>query len=89
MKKIGAGAFKATCLELMDQVRERQVEYVITKRGKPVARLVPVDATAPSPFGFMRGPVIDQQEDGVLALKLRRLQVWAEGRSQIGRHVLG
>ena len=59
---IAAGAFKATCLELMDQVRERQVEYVITKRGEPVARLVPIDATAPSPFGFMRGTVIDQHD---------------------------
>lgn len=41
---IAAGKFKARCLELMDEVNERRVEYVITKRGKPVAKLVPVEA---------------------------------------------
>ena len=54
--KIKAGEFKAKCLELMDLVANRGEEIVITKRGKPVARLVPVENAATlSPFGFMRG----------------------------------
>jgi len=34
---VAAADFKATCLELMDRVRETGVEYVVTKHGKPVA----------------------------------------------------
>lgn len=36
---IPAGEFKAKCLKLMDKVAEENVEYLITKRGMPVARL--------------------------------------------------
>jgi prevent-host-death family protein len=38
---VPAAEFKAKCLELMDRVRETGAEYVVTKHGKPVARLVP------------------------------------------------
>ncbi len=41
-KKIPAGEFKAKCLKLMDEVQQTGQEVIITKRGKPVARLVPV-----------------------------------------------
>ena len=41
---IPAAEFKATCLKLMDRVRETRAEYVITKHGEPVAKLVPVEA---------------------------------------------
>lgn len=54
---ISAGAFKARCLQLMDEVNERRVALVITKRGRPVARLVPVDEVAPESFGILRGTV--------------------------------
>lgn len=42
MTDISATVFKAKCLELMDRVSEHQETYVITKRGKPVAKLVPL-----------------------------------------------
>lgn len=42
-KIVPAGAFKQGCLALIDQVAERKDEIVITKRGKPVARLVPME----------------------------------------------
>ena len=55
---IGAGQFKARCLKLMDEVKKRHEEIVITKHGKPVARLVPVEEEAPQPlFGFLKGAV--------------------------------
>lgn len=41
-KKIPAGAFKQGCLAILDDVAKTHREVVITKRGKPVARLVPV-----------------------------------------------
>lgn len=52
--------FKNTCLELMDEVNERTKQYVITKRGRPVAKLVPADKVAPSAFGFLRGTLVKQ-----------------------------
>lgn len=40
-RTIKASEFKAKCLELMDEVAESGEEIVITKRGRPVSRLVP------------------------------------------------
>lgn len=54
-KTISAAQFKATCLELMDKVEKSRTEIVITKRGKPAAKLVPYEAATPSAFGFMAG----------------------------------
>ena len=54
MAIVPATKFKAKCLELMDRVAERRATYVITKRGKPVAKLVPADPPArKSVFGCM------------------------------------
>ncbi len=56
---IAAAEFKATCLQLMDRVREAGVEYVITKRGEPVAKLVPYTAPKKRSFvGGMKGTVL-------------------------------
>ncbi len=56
MGRVGATEFKARCLELMDRVAERSESYVITKRGKPVAQLVPVGERAPGTIlGALRG----------------------------------
>jgi prevent-host-death family protein len=41
-KSIAAGDFKARCLSLLDEVARTRLPLVVTKRGKPVARLVPV-----------------------------------------------
>lgn len=54
MAMVPATRFKAQCLELMDRVAEGRETYVITKRGRPVAKLVPADKPAPnSVFGCM------------------------------------
>jgi prevent-host-death family protein len=42
IKTIAARAFKQECLRILDEVAETHREVVITKRGKPVAKLVPV-----------------------------------------------
>ena len=56
---VAAAEFKATCLELMDRVRETGVEYVITKHGVAVARLVPyVGSGRQQLFGSMKGTVL-------------------------------
>ena len=51
LRTINATAFKAKCLGLLDEVREKHSEVIITKRGKPVARLVPIK----NDFRFRRG----------------------------------
>ena len=54
---IAAGEFKTHCLKLMDEVKEQRRSFVITKRGKPVAKLVPVDDSPTPVFGFLKGRV--------------------------------
>jgi prevent-host-death family protein len=56
-KAIAAGEFKAKCLHLLDEVQQTRKEIVITKRGRAVARLVPVEEDLPSVFGRMKGSV--------------------------------
>ena len=41
-KTIPAGVFKQGCLAILDDVAATHREVVITKRGRPVARLLPV-----------------------------------------------
>ena len=55
MKTIPAGAFKTNCLAIMDEVKAKRETVVITKRGKPVAKLVPVNTDTDEIFGFFRG----------------------------------
>ena len=58
MKSIGAGAFKAKCLAIIDDVHANGGELIITKRGKPMARLVPLKQEKPeSILGFLKGKV--------------------------------
>lgn len=56
MRTIAAGAFKANCLAIMDEVQKKREPVLITKRGKPVAKLVPAkDETMDDFFGSMKG----------------------------------
>jgi prevent-host-death family protein len=54
-REIGAGEFKAKCLELMDSVARTGSTVTITKRGVPVARLVPVSPPPGTLFGCLKG----------------------------------
>lgn len=54
---IPAGEFKARCLALLDEVEATGEELVITKRGRPVARIVPVrEPVTPD----LRGSVVSE-----------------------------
>ena len=55
MKKISAGEFKARCLTLMEDVRSTREPLIITKRGKPVAKLVPADDDKDDFIGRLEG----------------------------------
>ncbi len=43
MSTIAATRFKAQCLSILDEVKEKRHSVVITKRGKPVAKLIPIE----------------------------------------------
>jgi prevent-host-death family protein len=57
VKTMAAGSFKARCLAVMDEVQAKREAIVITKRGKPVVKLVPVDAEKDDIYGFLKGKV--------------------------------
>jgi len=57
MRKIAAGEFKARCLALMEDVRSTRQPIVITKRGKPVAKLVPVETEKDEWLGRLKGVI--------------------------------
>ncbi len=53
--EIKAAEFKAKCLQLMDDVQKNHEEIVITKHGKPIAKLVPVEANPERHlFGYLK-----------------------------------
>ena len=72
MRTMPAGEFKARCLKVMDHVRATGEPVLITKKGRPVAKLVPPDEQAEDIFGCLAGrieivgdieaPVIDPGE---------------------------
>ena len=55
MKTMAAGSFKAQCLAVMDEVQAKKETVVITKHGKPVAKLVPADKETDEIYSFLRG----------------------------------
>jgi prevent-host-death family protein len=56
-KSIAAGQFKARCLKLLDEVARTGEEIVVTKRGRAVARLMPL---APKARKALHGSVLKQ-----------------------------
>jgi prevent-host-death family protein len=55
MKKIAAGKFKAQCLRVMEQVRTTREPVLITKRGRPLAKLVPAEKSPDDFIGRLEG----------------------------------
>ncbi len=59
--RIAAGDFKARCLKLIDDVAQTREPLLITKRGKPMARIVPIDRQVDL-YGAMAGSVVDEAD---------------------------
>ena len=76
MKKMAAGSFKIHCLAVMNEVQAKRETVVITKRGKPVAKLIPADSDSDDIYNFLAGkgaitgdvvsPVLGREEWGKL-----------------------
>ncbi len=56
-ERIPASRFKAHCLEILDIVRQERRSLVVTKHGRPVARVVPYEEEEVSVFGCAEGTV--------------------------------
>jgi antitoxin (DNA-binding transcriptional repressor) of toxin-antitoxin stability system len=76
MRKMAAGSFKVHCLAVMDEVQNKRESILITKHGKPVAKLVPADRNTNDIYNFLEGkgaitgdvvsPAISEDEWGEL-----------------------
>ena len=56
MRKITVGQFNRNCLKILDEMSSRWEPVIITKKGKPIAKLVRPDAqTSDDIFGCLRG----------------------------------
>lgn len=55
MKEIKASEFKSRCLRVMDRVQATGEPVIVTKRGKPVVKVIPAEAANDDIFGFMKG----------------------------------
>jgi prevent-host-death family protein len=60
-RTIPAGEFKAKCLKILDEVNRSREPVIVTKRGKPVARIVSVSQKQ-SAFGSMAGTVLAETD---------------------------
>jgi prevent-host-death family protein len=57
--RIPVSQFKTHCLRLVEEVAQQHKEFVVTKRGKPVVRLVPTGEADPNePFARLRGTLV-------------------------------
>jgi prevent-host-death family protein len=57
MRRIQAAEFKAHCLAVLEQVRATKESVLITKRGRPVAKLVPADTSSDDFIGRLEGVI--------------------------------
>ncbi len=56
-KTMSAAEFKAKCLDVLDQVAARHETVVVTKRGRPVAQVVPIIKRPKHLWGAMKGEI--------------------------------
>lgn len=54
---VSAAEFKARCLQLVERVQQERSEVVVTRYGRPVAKLVPYGEEPGDLFGHLRGTV--------------------------------
>ena len=74
MTTIGAGKFKDVCLKLRDEVARTRTPIIITKRGQPVAQLMP--SSVPERKRSLAGSVVREVGDPYGAG-----ETWDAGRS--------
>lgn len=84
-----AGEFKARCLRVMEEVKKYRTSVLITKKGRPVAKLVPPDAPATDVFGCMVGTarIVGDVEAPVLPAETWKAMGRRAGARRTGRSI--
>ena len=67
MRQLNASKFKEQCLALLDHLGPEGI--IITKRGKPIAKLLPIARESAQLIGSMKGKV--KPKDDLLSTGLR------------------
>ena len=72
MRQMRASVFKARCLKVMNEVQATGEPVVVTKRGKPVVKVIPAGIENSDLFGFMVGrmKIVGDVESPVVPSKL-------------------
>ena len=55
MKRMQASAFKTKCLTVMNEIQATGEPVIVTKRGKPVVKVIPAEPERGDILGFMAG----------------------------------
>ena len=64
MATITVTQFKARCLGIFETLHESSEDVVVTKHGKPIARVIPAaDASGPASWRSLRGTAHFTPED--------------------------
>ena len=71
MKQMRASAFKAQCLKVMNDIQATGEPVTVTKRGKPIVKVIRVESQKDDIFGFMAGKaeIVGDIESPVVPLK--------------------
>ncbi len=82
MKTIGAAKFKEQCLAILDEVGPEGI--IITKRGRPVARLLPYDTNTRHRhlIGALRGELLVDDDDDLLSTGAWTSDEWGEATAE-------
>ncbi len=62
MKIIGAGKFKAQCLALLNKVAKEHETILVTKRGKPVAKVIPIKEAQKNLREQLKGSILREKD---------------------------
>jgi prevent-host-death family protein len=62
MKIVGAGKFKAHCLALLNKVAKEHETILVTKRGKPVAKVIPIKEVQKKLQEQLKGSVVKEKD---------------------------
>ena len=62
MKSIAIGQFKAKCLGVLEQVRSQRTGIIITKRGVPIAQVLPLLREQKSVREELRGTILFEKD---------------------------
>jgi prevent-host-death family protein len=77
MKSMSAAEFKTHCLRVMEEVRRHREAVLVTKRGIPIAKLVPADEPIQNVFGCMAGTA---EITGDIEAPVAPARVWKAGQ---------